>query len=161
MARNKRKKRHVSQAQQLAIAQRELEKGNAKQAVKHAKACYRLDPSESARSLLQRALLSRGRMLHARAMHEPPRAVVVELDELGEITADYLADANRLRALLGLRGDLNSPELLEDESLRDELADQAVLLGPATTRLVAMAPTAEAVRAALAAAETAQHERDF
>ena len=160
MARKKRKKKHVSQAQQLAIAHRELEKGNAKQAVKHAKACYRLDPSESARSLLQRALLSRGRKLHARAMHEPARAVVVELDELGEVAADYQADANRLRALLGLRGDLNSPELLEDKSLRDELADQAVLLGPVTTRLGAtMADTAAAVRAALAAAETGQHER--
>ena len=98
-------------------------------------------------------------MLHARAMHEPARALVVELDELGEVAAEYEADANRLRALLGLCGDLNSPEFLEDESLRDELADQAVLLGPATTPLDAMADTTEAVRAALAAAETGQHER--
>ncbi len=94
----KKKKKHFGQDQQLAIAQRELEKGNVKQAVKHAKACYRLDPSESTRSLLQRALLSRGRELHARAMHEPARAVVVELDELGEVAGEYQADANRLRA---------------------------------------------------------------
>ncbi len=153
----KKKRNQVSQAQQLAIAQRELEKGNTKQALKHAKSCYRLDPSPAVRALLQQSLLMRGRELHARAMHEPARALVVELDELGEVAAEYQADATRLKALLGLVGNLDSPEILADKGLRDELADQAVLQGPSSS--TTMARTAEAVRAALASAETGDYER--
>ena len=155
----KKKKKQLSRTQQLGIAQRELEKGNAKLAVKHAKACHRLDPSESTRSLLQRALLSRGRDLHARALHDPARAVVVELDELGTVAAEYEADANRLRTLLGLRENVSGEELLEDEGLRAELADQAVLVGSGATQLGALADTAVAVRAALGAAEAGQHDQ--
>ena len=62
--------------------------------MKHAKVYYRLDPSESVRSLLQRALLSRCRELHARAMHEPARVAVVELNELGDIASEYQTDAD-------------------------------------------------------------------
>ena len=156
MARNK-KKKQLSQNQQLVIAERELEKGNAREALKRVKACFRLDRSDAVRSLLQRALLSRGRELQARSMLEPARAVIVELDELGEVSAEYQADASRLRALLGLADGLDSFELGEDQGLRNELADQAVLLNGAGPQFGGLTETAETVRAGLDAAENGKY----
>ncbi len=156
----KRKKKQLSQADQLTIAQRELAKGNSRQALKYAKACYRKDPSEPARILLQRALLSRGRELHARAMLDPARAVIVELNDLGEVAAEHQADVARLRALLCVDDSGSHGELIEnDRQLRDELADNAVLHGPNSAGRSEFREAAKAIREALAAVENDQTDR--
>ena len=122
MAKKKRKK--VGSANLAVIAERELEKGNPKQALKHAKVCHRQDRSEATRALLQRAFLHRGRQLHARSMFENARSTIIEMDELGEISAEFKDDAARLRALLGIGIGGDSDDSAMTQEIQQELADQ-------------------------------------
>ena len=111
-------------------AQRELAKGNVKDALKDAKVCYREDPSPERRQLLERAYGARAEQLQKAGLNDQAQNALAELTELGVTSPDVQAQLPRLRILLGLTvagsaGDAASmweanPELLI------ELADQAV-----------------------------------
>jgi tetratricopeptide (TPR) repeat protein len=111
-------------------AQRELAKGNAKDALKDAKVCYREDPSPERRQLLERAYCARAEQLQKAGLNDQARSAFGELTELGITSPEVQAQLPRLRILIGLTeagtaGDAASlweanPELLI------ELADRAV-----------------------------------
>ena len=111
-------------------AQRELAKGNIKDALKEAKVCYRDDPRPEHRHLLERAYCARAEQLQKAGLNDQARNAFSELTELGVSSPEVQAQLPRLRILLGLLDsapaggaasvwDAN-PELLI------ELADQAV-----------------------------------
>ena len=120
-------------------AQRLLEKGDFKQALKDAKVCYRQQPGPEARQLLERAYLARGRQLHRAGLRQEARAVAESLLELGATDASVeqrtarIADCRRAvrsrrrrpggprrqrvpRSILP-RGSSGSPTLAEDDPL--------------------------------------------
>lgn len=83
MGRKRQKKQRPSGATMLARAERELAKGNIKDALKDAKNCYRLSQTPECRRLLKRAYLSRVEQLHRLRMTVEARAVLADLLELG------------------------------------------------------------------------------
>jgi tetratricopeptide (TPR) repeat protein len=153
------KKKTISTDQKLAIAERELSKGNPKEALKLARDCYRGDPSQAVRSVLQRSLVTRGKELFARAMHEPARDIVQELSGMTDLPAELQPEVERIRLVLGV--DLGSSAL--DVKQLGIVADQAVLTGVVPRCSAAndgsFASQAQAVREALKAVEAADHAR--
>jgi len=111
-------------------AQRELAKGNVKDALKDAKVCFREDSRPEHRQLLERAYAARAEQLQKAGLNDQARAAFSELTELGITAPDVQAKLPRLRILLGLLESApaggaasvwdRNPELLI------ELADQAV-----------------------------------
>ena len=59
----------------LGQAQRRLEKGDFKQALKDAKVCYRQQPSPESRQFLERAYLARARQLHRAGLRTESQAI--------------------------------------------------------------------------------------
>ena len=128
MAGNKKRgKRPSNKVDDLAIAERELSKGNAKIAVKHARLAYRRDPSEPTTSLLRQTLLHRTRDLYNRKMHEPARAILAELNSVAGDDSIEVAELRRFNVLLGV-GDVqsNAKVLTTDPALLGQLIDVAV-----------------------------------
>lgn len=111
-------------------AQRELAKGNVKDALKDVKICCRENPSPERRQLLERAYCARAEQLQKAGLNDQAQNVFRELTELGITSPEVQAQLPRLRIVLGLTevgsaGDAASlweanPELLI------ELADRAV-----------------------------------
>ena len=109
-------------------ARRALDKGNAKQALKDARLCFRNEPSETHRQLLHEATISRAEQLQKGGFQEQAAKLLRELDEAGVTVQEVQQRVDRLRVLLGEQaggrqsgGSDVAPELLL------ELADQAVL----------------------------------
>ncbi len=139
-------------------AQRELAKGNVKDALKDAKVCYREDSSPERRQLLERAYCARAEQLQKAGLNDQARSAFAELTELGITSPEVQAQLPRLRILIGLTeagsaGDAASrweanPELLI------ELADRAVFHPQQVPdQYVEIHNDCQRVRAALAAVE--------
>jgi len=111
-------------------AQRELAKGNVKDALKEARVCFREDPSPERRMLLERALGARAEQLQKAGLQDQAKDVFAELTRRGVTAPEVQAQLPRLRVLLGLAepgaaGDsVGGGEASTD--LLIELADQAV-----------------------------------
>lgn len=156
------KKRISGSAGQVAIAERELAKGNTKQALKEVRVCFRRDPSDATRQLLQRALIKRSMELHSRGMFPEALAHLRELSDLGDLTEDQQHDVARLQFLLGApaaTAQTGSNHFAPDAQLRNVLADQLVVRGPESGGSSDSKQMARAVRDALQAVESADAAR--
>ena len=144
---------------QLQLAQRLLEKGDFKQALKNAKLCYRQEPSPDARQLLERAHLARGRQLCRAGLRAESRAVVENLLELGATDASVQGELPELLIALGLFNRIavaggSNASVEEGSPLYATAADHAVLWPEgAPASLPAIRRGAESIRRALVALE--------
>ena len=140
-------------------AQRSLEKGDFKQALKDAKVWYRQQPGPEARQLLERAYLARGRQLHRAGLQDEARAVAENLLELGTTEASVQQGLPELLIALGLFNRVaavsGADATLEDGSpLYAAAVDHAVLRpARAPASLPAVRQGAETIHRALAALE--------
>ena len=144
----------------LQQAQRSLEKGDFKQALKDAKVGYRQQPGPEARQLLERAYLARGRQLYRAGLQGESRAVIESLLELGATDASVREELPELLVALGLFNrvaavDGANASLEEGSPLYVAAADHAVLRpDKAPASLPAIRQGAGTIRRALAALET-------
>ncbi len=123
----KHQKKHQQDVPQAARAQRSLEKGDVKAGLKEAKRCFRHDPSEQHRQLLERAFLTRIQQLYQMNATDEAKEALKELQELPAREPEVLQQIPRLQVLLGDPG-VNVEEVLAaDPSLLVEWADSAVL----------------------------------
>ncbi len=98
----KRQRNKLSAPDQLfARAQRELAKGNAKEALKDAKVCFRSDASPQHRQLLEQAYLGRAQQLHGKRLVDEASAV---LDELAALVPTAIAGEPAAGAAAGAAG---------------------------------------------------------
>jgi hypothetical protein len=158
MSRKNRKKRQQN-VPQSERARRQLEKGYAKAALKEAKVCFRADPSDDNRLLLEEAFVGRVEQLHRLTQTRDSKVVLAELLKLKPITPQVIQKIPRLRVILG-DSTADAKSLLDsDPSLLIEMVDQAVL----DPRAVApdhgdIKSQVIAVREALAAVERGEDE---
>jgi len=146
-------------------AERLIEKGRLKEAVKQAKIGFKGEPTAANRRLLERAYLLRGQQLYRDAMPESAREVAHHLLDFGVTDPALKADAARLlvsvgfaQAALTLSGSDDAPEARE--RLVRQAADQAVLHPDRTsTTLPEIRPGAILVREALEALEAGDENR--
>jgi len=111
-------------------AQRELAKGNLKDALKEARVCFREAPTPERQRLLEQALAARAEQLWKANLPEQAREVFAELTALGTTVPEVQAQLPRLGFLLGVA----EPQSAADAAgLRDansgfliELADHTV-----------------------------------
>ena len=81
-------------------ARRALDKGNARQALKDAKVCFRNEPTEAHRQLLQEAYISRAEQLQKSGLQEQAKGLLCELEQAGATAAEVQQRVDRLRLLL-------------------------------------------------------------
>ena len=121
-------KRHKQSPEQLyARAKRELENGNAKEALKDAKVCYRAEANPEHRQLLEQAYLARAQQLRNVRLVAEASAVLDELAALVPIAQEVNRQLARLRVLLGKGGAESEQVLADDPSLLLQMTDEAVL----------------------------------
>ncbi|MEQ8787731.1 MAG: tetratricopeptide repeat protein [Pirellulaceae bacterium] len=127
MGRKRQKKQWPGTKAVLARIERELAKGNAKEALKDAKHCYRSEPTPECRSLLEQAYASRVEQLHKMRMTAEARAVLSDLLELKPATPDVKGRIPRLQTLVGDTRVDSTAMLRSDPALLQELVDSAML----------------------------------
>ncbi|MGM0488801.1 MAG: tetratricopeptide repeat protein [Planctomycetota bacterium] len=126
MANKGRKKRRANSVGPASIWQN-LEKGNAKAALKQAKVRFRGDASHDNRQLLEHAFLARIEQLHKLNKAKEAKAALKELLDLGPEIPPVVERLPRLQVILGEEG-VDPDQVLEsDPSLLNELIDQAIL----------------------------------
>ncbi len=113
-------------------AQRSFEKGDFKQALKDAKVCYRQQPAQQTRQLLERAYLARGRQLHRTGSRMEARAIAESLVDLGATDISLERELPELLIAVGFFGRTaaigrGSPPLEDGDPLCLLVADHAVL----------------------------------
>ena len=106
---------------------RQLDKGNAREALKEAKLCFRTEAIAENRALLEEAFLVRIQQLHHVQQLTDAKAVLADLVAFRPTTPGVLEGVARLRVLLGEMGSSTNAALEADPSLLIEIADRAVL----------------------------------
>lgn len=144
-------------------AQRELAKGNVKEALKDAKLCYRDDPAPAHRALLEQAYCARAAQLQKAGLPDQAKNALNELTELGVSSPEVQAQLPRLRILLGLTDGPATvdPTALwnENPELLVELVDRGVLQPrQISAKYADLRRDCERVREALAAVEQGQDQ---
>ena len=149
--------RHVPTAESV---RRQLEKGNAREALKEAKLCFRLDACGANRELLEETFLVRIQQLHRVQQPTDAKAVLADLIAFGPTSPKVLEAVARLRVLLGETGSNTKAALDADPSLLIEIADRAVLDSKlAVPDYADLMQHVNAVREALLAVETGEDSR--
>lgn len=161
MSRTKRSRKRRQCGEDRELATRELGRGNTKQALKHAKAFYRIDPGPASRSLLQEVYVRRIREFQRRQMVDLARSAFAELQALGPPPSEHQAEYAKFQLLLG--GSKQSGELDEMVSALSpeiivEVADESVLNGPSSSCPTVIRQDTKAVREALEAVENGDDE---
>lgn len=155
MSRRQKHNRGRDETQLFERAQRELARGNSREALKEARLCYRAAATDEHHRLLERVLVVRIDDLHRAGCLDQARANLAELLQLGVTVPDVGQQLPRLRVLLGTVGPQPGPppaDLLDaNPDLLPMLADQAVLHPDRCQAPAAVQQEAEAVRAALEA----------
>ena len=125
---NKKRKGSGDTSVTLEQAQRQLAKGDARQALKDAKVLFRRAASDAHRQLLEQAYAARVEQLQQMGLPDQARAVFDELQSLPPRSPDVLAQIARLQLLLGLAAGGGPPalETLDPEFLA-RLADDALV----------------------------------
>ncbi|HUT90084.1 MAG TPA: hypothetical protein VMY37_11345 [Thermoguttaceae bacterium] len=144
---------HLFQQAERALARRDF-----KQALKHAKVCYRQQPSDEHHRLLERASLARAEELHRFGMRDECRSVLQALLDLGVTEPSVERELPRLLVAVGLfdrspvgRGEVGGEP---DPRLLASAADHAVVRpDQAPASLPGVREGAADVRAALKALE--------
>lgn len=126
MSKKQRKKRQHD-APQAERVRRQLEKGDAKNALKEAKRCFRADPSANHRSLLEEAYLGRVEQLHRMKQVSDAKTILAELLALKPTTQVVTDRLTRLKVMVGVGSADTDAVLRDDPLLLRELVDQAVL----------------------------------
>ncbi|MCA9161657.1 MAG: tetratricopeptide repeat protein [Planctomycetales bacterium] len=127
MAKNKKRQGgKAAGSNSASIVLRELEKGNAKDALKQAKLLVRGAPLPDHRVLLERAYLGRIQQLVDRRQLPEGRAILRELLSLNPTHPDVLAGLPRLKIVLGETVD-ESTLFQQNPAMLTEICDQAVL----------------------------------
>ncbi len=142
----------------LERAQRELARGNSRQALKDARVCFRTAATDEHRQFLERAYVARIEDQQKAGFHDQARVTWDELQKLGVTVPEVQQKLPRLQILLGAGSSPQSAQptaILEtNPELLSLLADQAVLHPERATAVSAdMRQEAAAVRAALQAIE--------
>lgn len=139
---------------------RQLEKGNAREALKEAKLCFRSEAIAENRVLLEEAFLVRIQQLHRVQQLTDAKAVLADLMAFRPTTPSVLEGVARLRVLLGEAGASTNAALEADPTLLTEIADRAVLDRNLAVPNYADLPLhVAAVREALLAVETGDDNR--
>lgn len=159
MAAKQKHRMGLGAAELLQQAQRSLEKGDFKQALKDAKVGYRQQPGPEARQLLQRAYFARGRQLYRVGLQDESRAVIESLLELGATDDSVRQELPELLVALGLFNRVAAVgganvSLEEGSPLYTAAADHAVLRpDKASASLPAIRQGVGTIHRALAALE--------
>ena len=125
--RNKKSKVRESNSQLLERAERELEKGNAKAALKDAKVAFRNEPSPAGRKLLELAWVERVDQLGRLKLVSEARAALRELLEFKPTDPSVCQRLPRLQVLVG-DPQADTAALFEQQpALLIEFADRALL----------------------------------
>ena len=152
-----RKKKRNTGPPAAELCTRELSKGNIRSAVKLARAAYRIDASESNRSVLHRSLLGRVKELYGSGMTPQATAVLQELAGLGELSPDLQPEYARLQTLVGgWKPPAGAVEA--DPVMLRELAHEAVLRGANKGLPAEIASQASRIRESLEAVEAGKDE---
>jgi len=154
MSKKNRRDRKAAPEQLSVRAARELAKGNAKEALKDARVCYRGEPTTEHRELLERALAGRAQQLYNNRLWDEAGAVLDELAALVPALKEVESQLVRLQVLLG-KGSAQSTALVaQDAALMTELIDEAIVDSQrAQPRDPAMAAQVALVRQALVQVE--------
>ncbi|MBS0205890.1 MAG: bacterial transcriptional activator domain-containing protein [Planctomycetes bacterium] len=149
----------------LNQAQRQLDKGQFKQALKDAKVCHRQSPGDASRQLLEQCYLARGEELQRRGLADECRHVVEELMALGPRLPELHGRLSELLVRAGLyqrfapkldtNADAGSAPLSMPPGL---LADVAILTENGSSCPAELRDGATSIRAALEALETGEAE---
>ncbi len=124
MSRQKQKAREYAGPSHDSV-RRQMEKGNAKEALKEAKLCYRADPSSDHQILLEQAFLFRIDQLYRFNQLDDARAVLIDLTAIKNVATETKTGIQRMQMLLN-----NQPSaaaLSDNPELLTEVADRAVL----------------------------------
>ena len=127
MGKNRKQRKPPAKDQLFERAERELSKGNAKEALKDAKVCYRDDPNPDHRRLLERAYVGRVEQLQKMKLPAEARAVLAELLKLDPKIPEIRDQIPRLQVILGDTAADSQAVFQQNPALLAELADQAVL----------------------------------
>ncbi len=115
----------------LKIAQRELEKRNAKLALEHARLQHQASASPESREVLERAFVARAEQLFERGNRELATELLDELRVLGVTVGDLEPQLEMLSVRLGQHPRVADSEVSGEDVLSDpvaqSLADEAVL----------------------------------
>jgi tetratricopeptide (TPR) repeat protein len=162
------KKKHAKRSAPFSLflqAERALGKRQFKQALKDAKVCYRQQPSDEHRKLLEQSYVARADDLFRSGMLEQAQGLIDELTALGTTdpaVKQQLADLMMRAGLLEQRKKLVGRDVTPEERMRleTEAADQAVLdPKKAPPSLPAVRAGAQKVRAALEALEAGNEDQ--
>ena len=102
MTSNTKKHGRQSTVDTFRRAQRAFEKGDYKQALKEAKVCYRQEPTEEHRALLERAWLARVKTLVQRGLRDEAKAAAEELLQFGVHDSGARTELPSVLLLVGL-----------------------------------------------------------
>ena len=130
-AKSTRRSGKVTSQSSLSQARRNLDRGNFKQALKDAKACYRKQPSREHRSLLEFALVARAQDLQRHGNRDACRGILENLLELGATEPAVQSALPDLLLWLGMLDRLSSEQVAlaghDSVGWDAKIADQAVL----------------------------------
>ncbi len=153
MARKKNRNRGANSANP-AMVRRNLDKGDAKAALKQAKVCFRADASHDNRELLEETYLARVEQLHRLKMVPEAKSVLTELLALKPSLPLVVEKLPRMRLFLGEQSAATEAIVRSDPTLLNEFVDQAILNGQAEIPDIdGIGPSVSAVRKALEAIE--------
>ena len=120
------KSRRLDDTTWLGIVQRELAKGDFKNALKISKDCYRSNTSPSIRRVLELAYAGRIRQLYEMGLIAEAQAALENLLELGPSVPEVIQAVPPLRVLVGHKGVDTAAVFAENPALLKTLVDQAV-----------------------------------
>jgi len=131
VSKSKRRSKRRSTVNPLDDVQRNLQRGNFKQALKAARVCHRQNPTQEHRAVLEHAYIGRAQQLVQQGQREDSRRITQDLLDLGVTEPSVEAALPQLLVSLGMLDrlpeghDALSGE--EGDRLRLKAADQAVL----------------------------------
>jgi tetratricopeptide (TPR) repeat protein len=144
----------------LQRVRRDLEKGDAKAALKNARQCFRQEATSEHRNLLERAYVARVEQLHRKKHPAEARDVLTQLLDFGPRLPEVSERIPRLKVLVGMQGADAAAVLEEDPQLLVRLVDEAVLHPQATPpQQDGLKEQLARVREALLAIERGEDER--
>ncbi len=127
MATKKKGRNQNSPNQLFERAQRELAKGDVKNALKDAKVCFRAAGTAQHRQLLEQAYAARVEQLHRQRLTAEAKTLLNELIAFKPADSAVQQQAVRLRALLGDASEDTARLLESDPALLIRMVDEAIL----------------------------------
>lgn len=127
MAKKRNRKEKLGKDGLLQRVRRDLEKGDAKTALKNARQCFRQEATAVHRNLLEQAYVARVEQLHRKKHPGEACEVLGQLLRFGPRLPEVLERIPRLKVMVGMQGADAAAVLEEDPQLLVKLIDEAVL----------------------------------